>query len=90
MSIKFNGKDITPRFNGKDISRVMYNGKQIYPSNNNNNVIEVQLADTIAGDVCTWDGNSKRFFRFVDEGATDDIKKIYSNWSGSSTHKSYG
>ena len=38
------------------------------------NVIEVQKADTIAGDVCTWDGNSKRFFRFVDEGATDDIK----------------
>lgn len=31
--IKFNGKDIVPRFNGKDISRVMYNSKQIYPSN---------------------------------------------------------
>ena len=31
--IKFNGKDIIPRFNGKDVSRVMYNGKQIYPSN---------------------------------------------------------
>ena len=31
--IKFNGKDIVPRFNGKDVSRVMYNGKQIYPSN---------------------------------------------------------
>ena len=29
--IKFNGKDIVPRFNGKDVSRVMYNGKQIYP-----------------------------------------------------------
>ena len=39
------------------------------------NVIEVQKADTIAGDVCTWDGNTKRFFRFVDSGATDDIKK---------------
>lgn len=33
MSIKFNGKDIVPRFNGKDVSRVMFNGKQIYPSN---------------------------------------------------------
>ena len=31
--IKFNGKDVIPRFNGKDVSRVMYNGKQIYPSN---------------------------------------------------------
>lgn len=31
--IKFNGKDIIPRFNGKDVSRVMFNGKQIYPSN---------------------------------------------------------
>lgn len=31
--IKFNGKDIVPRFNGKDVSRVMFNGKQIYPSN---------------------------------------------------------
>ena len=30
MPIKFNGKDITPRFNGKNISRVMYNGKQIW------------------------------------------------------------
>ena len=39
------------------------------------NVIEVQKADIIAGDVCAWDGNSKRFFRFVDSGATDDIKK---------------
>lgn len=38
------------------------------------NVIEVQKEDTVAGDVCTWDGNSKRFFRFVDEGATDNIK----------------
>lgn len=30
--IKFNGKDVIPRFNGKDISRVMFNGKQIYPN----------------------------------------------------------
>lgn len=33
MSIKFNGKDIVPRFNGQNVSRVMFNGKQIYPSN---------------------------------------------------------
>lgn len=31
--IKFNGKDVIPRFNGKDVSRVMFNGKQIYPDN---------------------------------------------------------
>ena len=43
------------------------------------NVIEVQKADIIAGDVCAWDGNSKRFFRFVDSGATDDIKKYADN-----------
>lgn len=30
--IKCNGKDIIPRLNGKELSRVMYNGKQIYPS----------------------------------------------------------
>lgn len=72
--IKYNGKDIIPRIDGKEISRVMYNGKQIYP-NNNNNVIEIQLADVVAGDVCVFDGTNKRFFRFVDSGATDDIKK---------------
>lgn len=70
--IKCNGKDVIPRLNGKELSRVMYNGKQIYPTNN---VIEVQLADVIAGDVCAFDGTNKRFFRFVNSGAKDDIKK---------------
>lgn len=31
--IKFNGKDVIPRFNGQNVSRVMFNGKQIYPNN---------------------------------------------------------
>ena len=70
--IKYNGKDIIPRIDGKEISRVMYNGKQIYPVNN---VIEIQLADVVAGDICAFDGTNKRFFRFVDSGATDNIKK---------------
>lgn len=70
--IKYNGKDIIPRIDGKEISRVMYNGKQIYPVNN---VIEIQLADVVAGDICAFDGTNKRFFRFVDSGAKDDIKK---------------
>lgn len=30
--IKCNGKDVIPRLNGKELSRVMYNGKQIYPN----------------------------------------------------------
>lgn len=70
--IKYNGKDIIPRIDGKEINRVMYNGKQIYP---NNNVIEIQLANVVAGDICAFDGTNKRFFRFVDSEATDDIKK---------------
>ena len=72
--IKYNGKDIIPRIDGKEINRVMYNGKQIYP-NVNNNVIEIPLADVVAGDICAFDGINKRFFRFVDSGAKDDIKK---------------
>lgn len=43
--IKFNGKDIIPRIDGKEISRVMYNGKQIYPVNN---VIEIQKTNAVA------------------------------------------
>ena len=35
--IKYNGKDIIPRLNGKELSRVMYNGKQIYSANENDN-----------------------------------------------------
>lgn len=31
--IKYNGKDITPKYNGVNVNRVMYNGKQIYPDN---------------------------------------------------------
>ena len=31
--IKYNGKDVTPIYNGINPNRVMYNGKQIYPSN---------------------------------------------------------
>lgn len=30
--IKYNDKDIIPRIDGKEISRVMYNGKQIWPN----------------------------------------------------------
>lgn len=70
--IKLNSKDITPMMNGVQLSRVMYNGKQVWPEPMN--VVEVQLSDTVAGDVCAYDGSNKRFFRFVDSGATDNIK----------------
>lgn len=61
--IKFNGKDIIPRFNGKDVSRVMYNGKQIYPKI----VTEIALADTKAGDVLLWDKiNQRKLFTSSD------------------------
>lgn len=58
--------------NGVQLSRAMYNGKQVWPELMN--VVEVQLSDTVAGDVCAYDGSNKRFFRFVDSGATDNIK----------------
>ena len=58
--------------NGVQLSRVMYNGKHVWPEPMN--VVEVQLSDTVAGDVCAYDGSNKRFFRFVDSGATDNIK----------------
>lgn len=70
--IAFNGKEIVPKINGNNVSRVMFNGLQIYPANNNN-VIEIQKANAVVGDICVYDGIDKRFFRFVDNGATDDI-----------------
>lgn len=30
--IKYNNKNITPKFNNEDVSRIMFNNKQIYPS----------------------------------------------------------
>lgn len=29
--IKFNNKDVIPKINGVNLSRVMYNGKQVWP-----------------------------------------------------------
>lgn len=48
--IKYNGKDIIPRIDGKELSRVMYNGKQIYPINNKSligNVADYVLYDKL-------------------------------------------
>ena len=61
--IKYNGKDVTPIYNGINPNRVMYNGKQIYPKI----VTEIPLADTKAGDVLLWDKiNQKKLFTSSD------------------------
>ena len=58
-----NGKEITPKLNGVDLSRVMHNGKQIWPEI----VTEIALADTKAGDVLLWDKiNQKKLFTSSD------------------------
>lgn len=49
--IKYNGKDIIPRIDGKEISRVMYNGKQIYPTESD----IVEPANSNCGDICVAD-----------------------------------
>lgn len=58
-----NGKEITPKLNGVDLSRVMHNGKHIWPEI----VTEIALADTKAGDVLLWDKSNQKkviyFFR---------------------------
>ena len=58
-----NGKEITPKLNGVDLSKVMHNGKQIWPEI----VTEIALADTKAGDVLLWDKiNQKKLFTSSD------------------------
>lgn len=58
-----NGNKITPKLNGVDLSRVMHNGKHIWPEI----VTEIALADTKAGDVLLWDKiNQKKLFTSSD------------------------
>lgn len=59
MSIKLNGKDVIPKINGVNLSRVMYNGKQIYPKLK---FIQIQQSDVIAGDICVYNENQYKFF----------------------------
>lgn len=66
--IKCNGKDIIPRLNGKELSRVMYNGKQIYPVIPfNGNIIYINqlesdpakmISGDINGDIIQWIRNN--------------------------------
>ena len=61
--IYYNGKESTPKLNGVDLSKVMHNGKQIWPKI----TTEVALADTKAGDVLLWDKiNQKKLFTSSD------------------------
>lgn len=61
--IYYNGKESTPKLNGVDLSRVMHNGKHIWPEI----VTEIALADTKAGDVLLWDKiNQKKLFTSSD------------------------
>lgn len=56
-----NGKEITPKLNGVDLSKVMYNGKQVWPKI----ATGITLADTKAGDVLLWDKiNQKKVICF--------------------------
>lgn len=58
-----NGKESTPKLNGVDLSRVMHNGKQVWPKI----VTGIALADTKAGDVLLWDKiNQKKLFTSSD------------------------
>ena len=59
-----NGKESTPKLNGVDLSKVMHNGKQIWPEI----VTGIALADTKAGDVLLWDKiNQKKLFTSSDD-----------------------
>lgn len=61
--IYYNGKESTPKLNGVDLSKVMHNGKQVWPKI----VTEIALADTKAGDVLLWDKiNQKKLFTSSD------------------------
>lgn len=56
--IKCNGKDIIPRLNGKELSRVMYNGKQIYPANESDNYpYEMTLEAPVDNDQTNFHSN---------------------------------
>ena len=73
MAIYQNGKEVTPKLNGKNLSRVMYNGKQIWPIGIKN-IILINKADSVAGDICIADNNKNLLFcRFVDSGATHKL-----------------
>lgn len=51
--IKYNNKEITPKLNGKDLSRVMYNGKKIWPTESD----IVESKDANYADICVANKN---------------------------------
>lgn len=53
MAIYQNGKEVTPKLNGKDLSRVMYNGKKIWPTESD--IVESKNANY--ADICVANKN---------------------------------
>ena len=51
--IKYNGNEITPNLNGSNLSRVMYNGKKIYPTESD----IVEPKDANYADICVANKN---------------------------------
>lgn len=66
------GEVINVSKNESNISHIIHNVCHIYP---NLNCIEVSFEETNIGDVCVYDGTSKRFFRLVEKNPTTDITK---------------
>ena len=53
--IKYNGNEITPKFNGNNLSKVMFNGKQIYPTESD----FVEPKDANYADICVADTTNR-------------------------------
>lgn len=53
MAIYQNGKEVTPKLNGKNLSRVMYNGKKIWPTESD----IVESKDANYADICVANKN---------------------------------
>ena len=53
--IKYNGNEITPNLNGSNLSRVMYNGKKIYPTESD----FVEPKDANYADICVADTTNR-------------------------------
>lgn len=69
MAIYQNGKEVTPKLNGKNLSRVMYNGKKIWPTAipSTSNIIYINqlesdpakmISGDVNGDIIQWIRNN--------------------------------
>ena len=53
--IKYNGNEITPKLNGNNLSKVMFNGKKIYPTESD----FVEPKDANYADICVADASNR-------------------------------